>query len=118
MEEPISTQLQQMKTDGGLAEVSEMEQQGDSTGLHCPTCGRPLDLRCEDCGCPVSCHDWITPSPKSAARVPYCAWDGPCWKERSPLFLAAVEHWQREASRLGRRMSSPDQAGEGEKGQK
>lgn len=117
MKEAISTRLQPAKTDGDLAEVSEMEQQGDSTGLYCPTCRRPLDLRCGDCGCPVSCHDWITPSPKSAVRVPYCAWDGPCWKERSSLFLAAVEHWQREASKFGCRMSSPDQAGGGEEGQ-
>jgi predicted amidophosphoribosyltransferase len=63
----------------------------------CESCGRPLDLRCEDCGCPVSCHDVI--DPKDSGRVPYCMWDfGPCLKERRPAFLAAIEAWLQEAT--------------------
>ncbi len=118
MKELVTPQLLETVPDGGVAMVPGMEQQKGSAALHCPTCGRMFDLRCGDCGCPVSCHDYVTPSPNSNERVPYCAWDGPCWKERSLVFLAAVEHWQQEASRLGRRMSSTDQAGEGEKGQR
>ena len=61
----------------------------------CVSCGRPLDLWCEDCGCPVSCHDFIYP--KDTERLPYCLWDfGPCSKERRPVFLAAVGVWLRE----------------------
>ncbi len=81
MKELVTPQLLETVPDGGVAMVPGMEQQKGSAALHCPTCGRMFDLRCGDCGCPVSCHDYITPSPNSNERVPYCAWDGPCWKE-------------------------------------
>jgi len=58
----------------------------------CESCGRPLDLWCEDCGCPVSCHDFIYP--KADERLPYCLWDfGPCPQERRPAFFAEMEAW-------------------------
>ena len=64
----------------------------------CNSCGRPLELWCEDCGCPVSCHDFIYP--KAGERVPYCLWDfGPCRKEIRPVFLTAVEAWLRDRER-------------------
>jgi hypothetical protein len=99
--------------DQGVAEHAQ-ERKGrkmgseEGTGLRCGACGRPLDLRCEDCGCPVSCHK-IAPGLQSDEWVLYCAWDGPCWKERSHRFLAAVEAWQREVARFTHRMTSPDQ---------
>ena len=64
----------------------------ESTKPCCESCGRPLDLWCEDCGCPVSCHDVI--DLKNTGRVPYCMWDfGPCLKEQRPVFLAAIDVW-------------------------
>ncbi len=61
----------------------------------CDRCGRPLELWCEDCGCPVSCHDFIYP--RADERLPYCLWDfGPCPKERRSVFLTAVEAWLRD----------------------
>jgi predicted amidophosphoribosyltransferase len=66
-----------------------------SRGICCESCGRPLDLWCEDCGCPVSCHDFIYPG--DTQRLPYCLWDfGPCAKERRPVFFAALEAWLHE----------------------
>ena len=110
MKEPLGPQLLETITDGGVAMIPRMEEQKGSAALRCPTCGRMFDLRCDDCGCPVCCHDYITPSPKSNERVPYCAWDGPCWKERSPVFLAAVEFWLNEVASFTRPTTSPDQA--------
>jgi len=100
----LSTHRKGRQKDGGSEE---------ETDLRCGACGRPLDLRCKDCGCPVTCHDlrWIDDN-----KVPYCAWDGLCWKERSHRFLAAVEAWQREAARFTHRINSPDQGGETAKG--
>ena len=67
----------------------------ESAKVCCESCGRPLDLWCEDCGCPVSCHDFIYPNERE--RRPYCLWDfGPCPKEQRPVFLAAMEEWLRE----------------------
>lgn len=67
----------------------------ESGKVCCRSCGRPLDLWCEDCGCPVSCHDFIYP--KEGERMPYCVWDfGPCPKEQRPVFLAAMEELLRE----------------------
>ena len=64
----------------------------ESVQIHCEGCRRPFDLRCEDCGCPVSCHDFIYP--KMGERLPYCMWDfGPCPKEQRPVFFTAVEAW-------------------------
>jgi hypothetical protein len=64
-------------------------------GLCCKSCGRPPRLWCQDCGCSVSCHDFIYP--RDNERVPYCVWDfGPCPKERRPVFLAAMEDWLHE----------------------
>ncbi len=58
----------------------------------CESCGRPLDLWCEDCGCPVSCHDFIYP--KAGERLPYCLWDfGPCPREQRPAFFGEIEAW-------------------------
>lgn len=64
-------------------------------GVCCERCGRPPELWCEDCGCPVSCHEFIYP--KYADRLPYCLRDfGPCSKERRPVFLTALEALLRE----------------------
>ena len=61
----------------------------------CESCGRPLDLWCEDCGCPTSCHDFIYR--EDGGRRPYCLWDfSPCLNEERPVFLAAVEGWLSE----------------------
>lgn len=65
-------------------------------GSKCTSCGQRIDLRCEDCGCPMTCHDWIAPYPNRDMKMPYCAWDGPCWKERRPLFIEAVLAWMEE----------------------
>jgi hypothetical protein len=66
-----------------------------SVNFCCTSCGRPLDLWCEDCGCPVSCHDLIHPN--DTEWLPYCMWDfGPCFKEQRSEFLAAIEAWLRE----------------------
>ncbi len=63
-------------------------------GSRCESCGRSLDLWCEDCGCPVSCHDFIYP--KAGERLPYCLWDfGPCPLEQRPAFFAELEAWLR-----------------------
>ena len=77
-------------------EVKQMVARGaevrEFCGICCESCGRPLEVWCEDCGCPVSCHDFIYP--KDAQRQPYCVWDyGPCSKEQRPVFLAALEAW-------------------------
>lgn len=66
-----------------------------SAKFGCESCGRPFDLRCEDCGCLVSSHDLIYP--RAGERLPYCMWDfGPCPKEQRPVFFTAVEAWLRE----------------------
>lgn len=68
---------------------------GELRGICCESCGRPLDLWCEDCGCPVSCHDFTYPG--DTKRLPYCLWDfGPCPKEQRPVFFAALEAWVQE----------------------
>jgi hypothetical protein len=74
--------------------------------VSCKSCGRPPRLWCEDCGCPVSCHDFIYPG--ESKRVPYCLWDfGPCRGEQRPVFLAAMEEWLRD---IRRPMRQPSQA--------
>jgi hypothetical protein len=73
-------------------------------GVPCKSCGHPPKLWCEDCGCSVSCHDFIYP--RGDERVPYCLWDfGPCPKEQRPVFLAAMEDWLRDMRQHMRRRS-------------
>ena len=75
--------------------------------LRCESCGRPLDLRCEDCGCLVSCHDFVYP--EQSERVLYCLWDfEQCPTEQRPVFLAAMDAWLRDQQlRPPRRSQTP-----------
>ncbi len=62
-------------------EVNQMVARGaemrELRGTCCESCGRPLEVWCEDCGCPVGCHDFTYPG--DTKRLPYCMWDfGPC----------------------------------------
>ena len=72
-------------------EIGGAESKDQGRGC-CKSCGRPLDLWCEDCGCPVSCHDFIYPT--ADERLPYCLWDfGPCPQEQRPAFFSEMEAW-------------------------
>ncbi|MCI0408973.1 MAG: hypothetical protein L0191_10475 [Acidobacteria bacterium] len=112
MKELVTPQLLETVPDGGAAMVPGMEEQKGSPALRCPTCGRMFDLRCGDCGCPVSCHDFVYP--KDDERVPYCVWDfGPCPKERRPVFFAAIEAWLRDVKPPLPKHGQPNSQGDG-----